>query len=164
MFSFSTGRNNIANGYSSHVEGVSSQANGHSSHAEGNSTKANGYSSHAEGSSSRANGNSSHAEGCVSFANGSYSHAQNHGTIAAKESQTAIGSFNIEDTYSGSLRGKYAFIIGNGVVDSIRSNAFTVEWDGNVQMALNTSADSTTTDGKLYAAINALGWVSEVID
>ena len=48
---------------------------------------------------------------------------------ASSESQTAIGKNNIEDTAD-----KYAFIIGNGTMSNTeyRSNAFTVDWNGNI--------------------------------
>lgn len=42
------------------------------------------------------------------------------------------------------------------------NECFTVDWDGNVAIALDTSASSGT-DHDLYAAITALGWGSEVI-
>lgn len=43
------------------------------------------------------------------------------------------------------------------------SNAFAVTWNGNVEMALDVNAATSTTDGALYAAIESLGWESEVI-
>ena len=67
------------------------------------------------------------AEGVASTASGMYSHAQNVGTTAASYSQTAIGKYNVADAND-----TYAFIIGNGTDDSHRSNAFEVDWDGNV--------------------------------
>jgi hypothetical protein len=79
------------------------------------------------------------AEGKESRAGGEASHAQNLGTIAAKRSQTAIGTYNEEDTSSTTTHpsddaryGDYALIIGNGSSDSSRSNALTVGWDGTV--------------------------------
>lgn len=43
------------------------------------------------------------------------------------------------------------------------ANAFAVGWDGDIEMALDVNAASSTIDGKLYAAITALGWESDVI-
>lgn len=57
---------------------------------------------------------------------------------------------------------KSIFIIGNGTSNSVRSNAFEVGYDGNVFLALDTSAASGT-DHDLYAAITALSWGSDVI-
>lgn len=73
-------------------------------------------------------GGYSYAEGFNVEASGSYSHAQNNNTIAQGQNQTAIGKYNIADSTS-------AFIIGNGASDSQRSNAFSVAFDGNVNIA-----------------------------
>ena len=54
-------------------------------------------------------------------------HAQNCYTKASSDNQTAIGKYNVEDAND-----TYAFIIGNGTADNARSNAFTVDWSGNV--------------------------------
>lgn len=82
-------------------------------------------------------GSYSIAEGKDSRAGGEASHAQNLGTIAAKQSQTAIGTYNAEDTSSTTTHpsgdgryGEYALVIGNGTGDDNRSNAFAVKWDG----------------------------------
>lgn len=122
----------------------------------GEGNTASGYCACAEGSSNKAWGYASHAEGGFAEAGGTYSHAQNQNTIANFGSQTAIGKFN--DNQSDT-----AFEIGNGTSTSARSNALTVDWDGNVEMALETTAASGTTDAELYAVITALGWDSDVI-
>lgn len=107
--------------------------------AEGVSTKASGDFSHAEGSETLASGNfGAHAEGDTTVASGRASHAQNTGTIAAKNNQTAIGKYNIEDTETDESKQK-AFIIGNGAFnldteEIDRSNAFDVDWSGNVNI------------------------------
>ena len=106
----------VAKGSSSHVEGNNNLALGNYSHAEGNETIARGYSSHAEGDQTTASGGSSHAEGSHTRASGDFSHVQ--------------GKFNIEDTSN-----KYADIIGNGTSDTARSNAATVDWEGNAWFA-----------------------------
>ena len=56
-----------------------------------------------------------------------------------------------------------ALVIGNGTSDNARSNAFEVDWDGGYRIACDTSSSASMTDQKLYAAIQALGWESEVI-
>lgn len=152
------GKDCVASGDYSHAEGYESRAEGDFSHAENRST-ASGDFSHAEGSFSHATGHASHAEG-VSTASGDYSHAENHGraigrsshaentgsaygeyshaegydTIASADNSHVQGKYNIEDTEK-----KYAHIVGNGYVDfssvpggvMIRSNAHTLDWDGN---------------------------------
>lgn len=78
----------------------------------GEATKAFGEASFAEGRGSGAFGFASHAEGENTIAEGDYSHTQ--------------GKWNIVDTMN-----KYAHIIGNGENDNARSNAHTIDWDGN---------------------------------
>ena len=54
--------------------------------------------------------------------------------IGHNENQHLIGKFNIEDT-TGNYRteGKYVHIVGNGESDDTRSNAHTLDWDGNAE-------------------------------
>lgn len=137
---------------------------GNYSVAEGFDVDASGFMSHAEGAGTNATGSYAHSQGFHTHARGKYSHAQNYGTYSERRSQTVVGEFNELDTTGadGEAKGKYIFIIGNGTADIARSNALTVDWDGNVCMALDTTAASGT-DHDLYAAINALGWDSDVI-
>lgn len=123
-YSVAVGRNLEATAFASYAEGDGAVASGHTSHAEGTSN-ASGQSSHAEGSSI-ASGLYSHAEGWGTNASGDYSHAQNYGTRAASSAQTAIGKYNVVDSAD-----TYALIIGNGDIYT-RSNALTIDWDGNI--------------------------------
>ena len=125
----------IASGGNSHAEGRYTAANGYCSHAEGgpkgspvDGPIANGQASHAEGIDTLSNGTASHAQNRSTEANGENSHAQNEGTIANGTNQTALGKYNVADTTS-------AVIIGNGTADNARSNALTVDWSGNVNIA-----------------------------
>lgn len=164
-YTLGTRRANSTVGNYSVAEGRNLTASGASSHAEGDSCYATGHQAHAEGSATSSLGLASHSEGYMTGAEEDYSHSQNEGTIALKKGQTALGTYNEEDT--GTLRltyGDYAVIIGNGTSNNNRSNALTVDWDGNVEMALNTSASSGSTDYALYQAITALGWQNDVID
>lgn len=116
------------------------------SFASGRLTEATGMYSSAFGDGVAAWGDSSHAEGIGSRALGNASHAQNRGTIAHGPDQTAMGRFNVEDTNDD-----YALIIGNGTSDSARSNALTVDWNGNIAAGtyngVNVAAlDSDVTD------------------
>ena len=108
------------------AEGRETIASGYCSHAEGNYTEASGSSSHSEGQNTEASGNFSHAEGESSSATGYASHAEGDHTIASGESSHVQGRYNTEDT-----AGVYAHIVGNGESNSTRSNAHTVDWDGN---------------------------------
>lgn len=129
-----------ASGEASHCEGCGTMASGEASHCEGYISVASGNNSHAEGRKTTASGKRSHAEGYNTIASGENSHAQNSGTIAAKIHQTAIGKYNVEDTETTDSKQK-AFIIGNGIDENNRSNAFTVDWNGNVD------ANGDVTDG-----------------
>ena len=80
-------------------------------------------------------------------------------TTAQRKSQVAIGEYNVLDTTGadGRERGDYAFIVGNGTTTSNRSNAFTVDWDGNVVASKDVSADNITASGDITATGNVYG-------
>lgn len=126
----------IASSTDSHAEGQSTTADGPSSHAEGKGTTASGADSHAEGYNTTASGYCSHAEGRGTTASGQYSHAGGYYTKADNNYMTAIGRYNTKN-------GVKAFVIGNGTSDTARSNAFAVDWTGNIYMGLR---DCTITD------------------
>lgn len=73
---------------------------------------AEGIYSHAEGEETKVSGYSAHVEGKNTIASGTMSHVQ--------------GKYNIEDTEN-----KYAHIVGNGASTTKRSNAHTLDWNGN---------------------------------
>lgn len=130
-YSHAEGLGTIASGWYSHAEGHLAKAVGHTSHAEGFGTDAIGGYSHAEGYNTTASGNNSHAEGIDTIASGGSSHAEGSGTIASSSDQHVQGRYNIEDT-----SGKYAHIVGNGEqYGTGRSNAHTLDWDGNAWFA-----------------------------
>ena len=103
--------------------------------------ESNGYVSYAQGYHNIVSG------GLCGQASGMYLRTE-------KALQTVVGIANVKDTASGkrSIRtgqaasddmGQYAFIVGNGTLrqplpyvsgesDILRSNAFTVDWDGNI--------------------------------
>ena len=126
-YSHAEGWGTTASGNYSHAEGNNTTASKDYSHAEGRGTTASGTYSHAEGDGTTAYGVSSHAEGGGTTASGIYSHAEGHYTIAASEHQHVQGKYNIKDD-----TGKYAFIIGNGTSENTRSNAFAIDWNGNI--------------------------------
>ena len=84
------------------------------------STSSSGYGSFAEGYYTQASGGyGSHSEGCY--------------TISTHQAQHAQGTYNIRDasTEEKANKGTYAIIVGNGTSDSARSNAYTLDWQGN---------------------------------
>lgn len=129
----------IASGFWSHAEGEMTRVTSYASHAEGSYTKmpdgstrygtASGYASHIEGGGCYAQGSCSHSEGLATTTKGNYSHSEGRYTIAGSPAQHVEGIANIEDTDS-----KYIHIAGNGSFEE-RSNAYTLDWDGNAEYA-----------------------------
>ena len=126
-YSHAEGYNTTASGRMSHAEGAVTTASGVCAHAEGYDTTASSDYSHAEGRGATASGQNSHAEGYYTTASGQDSHAGGYMTVADSNYMTAIGQYNTKNS------GK-AFVIGNGTSDTARSDAFTVDWDGNTVM------------------------------
>lgn len=124
--SHAEGSQTTASGNYSHAEVYITTASGNYSHAEGYRTTASGSSSHAEGGNTIASGSDSHAEGVSTIASGSNSHAEGSWTIAGSSYQHVQGKYNVKDSDS-----KYAHIVGNGTSESARSNAYTLDWNGN---------------------------------
>lgn len=128
-----------ASGYWSHAEGELTVVSSYASHAEGSyctlpdGTKrygtASGYASHVEGGGCHTTGSCAHAEGLATTASGAQSHVEGRYTIAAGGAQHVEGVANIEDAES-----KYIHIAGNGTFDN-RSNAYTLDWNGNAEYA-----------------------------
>ena len=141
QYAFAEGEDTKAGGYASHAEGQWTVASGIASHAEGATTTASGNSSHAEGHETVAREWGDHAEGIRSEAKGVASHAEGMDTIASGSSQHVQGRFNIEDTTN-----RYAHIVGNGERDDARSNAHTVDWNGNTWFAGDVYIGGTSQD------------------
>lgn len=93
----------------------------------GENTIASGIHSHAEGSGATASSTNSHAEGLY--------------TIASGENQHVQGKYNISDTTS-------AHIVGNGTERNTRSNAHTLDWQGNAWFAGDVYTGSTSGTNK----------------
>ena len=155
--SHAEGNYTLASGTCSHAEGSGSphdskiyvgtdypdlpnEASGNYSHTEGYMTEANGIASHAEGYGTHTTGVASHSEGQGTVASGLASHSEGYYTKATGQHQHVSGKFNVEDT-----NGTYAEIIGNGSSDSARSNARTLDWNGNEVIA-----GSFTNESKQY--------------
>lgn len=114
------------NNQAPHAEGYQTKSTGRGSHSEGYKTVASGDQSHAEGYETTASGSGSHAEGASTTCSGSYSHVEGQGTTAASDYQHIHGKYNILDNNN-----TYVTIIGNGSSTNSRSNAFTLDWNGN---------------------------------
>lgn len=123
--------------------GLGCEASGKASHAEGSNTTASGDGSHAEGNTTKASGDYSHAEGSGCIANGGGSHAEGYGTTASGDYQHVQGKYNIEDAAN-----KYAHIVGNGSAYNKKSNAHTLDWEGNAWFAGKLSQEGTPVEDK----------------
>jgi len=127
-YTFGVRMNNTPIGNYSFVEGAGGNiAQAYASHAEGHNTEAKEQAAHAEGWACHADGLYSHAEGFRTLASGEASHTSGIRTVANGAAQTVIGRDNIADATS-------IFIIGNGANDN-ESNALTVDWNGNLNIA-----------------------------
>lgn len=102
-----------------------------------------GAGSSAIGYDVEASGDYSHAEGNCTTASGENSHAEGASTIASSQFQHVQGKYNIEDTNR-----KYAHIVGNGAGDAKRSNAHTLDWQGNAWYSGKLSQEGTPTEDK----------------
>lgn len=144
-YSYASGSGAIASGESSHAEGYQTTASGIYSHSEGLFTQAVGNNAHAEGASAKATGGTSHAEGLGTNAIGAGSHAEGWHTIAEGQYQHVQGRYNIADSTS-------AHIVGNGTASSntdiARSNAHTLDWNGNAWFAGDVYVGSTSGTNK----------------
>ena len=116
-----------------------------------------------------ASGAASYAEGGATTASGAISHAEGYATKAKGDYQHTQGKYNIEDTAS-------AHIVGNGESNTNRSNAHTLDWDGNAWFAGDVYVGSTLginkdagskrlvkESTKLNATISATGWSNDTI-
>ena len=144
IYSHTEGTGTKAIGTGAHAEGQGGTASGSSSHAEGDSTTASGGGSHSEGGGTTASGSHSHAEGGGTVASGDYSHAEGTHTTANHLAQHVFGTHNIPDssTASSSAIGNYVEIVGNGFDISHRSNARTLDWNGNEEVAGDVRANA----------------------
>ena len=127
------GNGNITSGSYAHAEGRVNIASGFCSHAEGHSNTASGGKSHTEGYDNTASGLCSHAEGYCNEASGYATHVQ--------------GKYNVVQSVTGpNYLGKYCHIVGNGASDTARSNAHTLDWNGNAWFAGDVYTGGTAMD------------------
>ena len=134
--STTTGAQGTTTGKYAHAEGNATKATGTASHSEGYSTQATGAYSHAEGEGCIASGKGAHAEGLNTQATKNYSHAEGEGTIAKGACCHIMGKYN--------QVGSYPFVIGNGDSDTSRSDALSVDWNGNLKIAGDITAGGIT--------------------
>lgn len=127
-----------ASGLYAHCEGHGTTATGQAAHSEGWGSDALHLGSHAEGWASRSSAIGSHAEGSGTQASRTAAHAEGNGTVADGAAQHVEGRYNVidaPDSYNMDAYAKYAHIVGNGTSRDARSNAHTLDWEGNAWYA-----------------------------
>lgn len=175
-FSHAEGRKTTASGYTSHSEGNETTASGYYSHTEGYKTVASGEDAHAEGYGTIAKGMKSHVSGIYNLPDSTFDNVSewtanteyNIGDIIKRVTSYETSYYKCNTAHrSGSTidflwwdkldRFTYAEIVGNGTSDSSRSNARTLDWDGNEWLAGNLTLGSTTlTEAQLQALLALL--------
>lgn len=135
--SLAIGTQNNASGALSYCFGSGNEATGQMSVAIGQQNHATGTYSIAVGDANTASGIASHSDGYKATASGSYSGSHGRETIANHSEQHAYGAFNEADDSAAAAteRGNYVEIVGNGTDSDHRSNARTLDWDGNESLA-----------------------------
>ena len=154
--SHAEGSSTITGAKYAHAEGDSKVTGAKYAHAEGNVTEATGEASHVEGFLSKANGKASHAEGTSTIASGENSHTSGEGTEAVGACQTVLGKYNTADA-------EKALIVGNGDLLN-KSNALTLDWDGNLKAAGDVTCDAAVGTASLSALNDTVAALSMVID
>ena len=86
-------------------------------------------------------------------ASGVNSLAANLGTIANGASQTVIGKYNTEDNSN-----TYALVVGKGSDEDNRSNAFTIDWSGNLIASGGATLNGNTS---ITGTLNATGVITQ---
>lgn len=136
-----------SSGVSNRVHGDAASADGRSNIITGRYGRASGYlnktgyAGHVQNRSNTALGIDASGSGRDTVADGERSFTMGHGTVAKAKDQLARGKYNIPDNGQN-----YADIVGNGKDDNNRSNAYTLDWNGNGWFA-----GSITTEGDIIA-------------
>ena len=137
QYSTAVGYYNQTTGSASTAIGYSNESTGTGSVATGRDTIASGNGSFSGGRDTQAIGNYSTALGRYGIANGYYSSVNGYNTLSTHKAQFVFGEYNVADASSeeSNARGNYVEIVGNGTADDARSNARTLDWNGNESLA-----------------------------
>lgn len=100
------------------------------------------------GISNTASGQGAVADGYKAVASGKFACSRGHETIANHKAQTVIGEYNEADQSEAAAdeRGNYLEIVGNGTDAENRSNARTLDWNGNESLAGSITLGKGTAD------------------
>lgn len=121
---------------------------GSSANAIGIYAKATGYYAISIGWKTDASGAAAFASGARTVASGNQSSTFGNRTIANHKGQFVFGEYNEADPSSAAAtaRGNYVEIVGNGTATDARSNARTLDWDGNERLAGGITLGDGTAD------------------
>lgn len=162
-YSHAEGNNCTAAGQDSHAEGTGSSTGSDAvaAHAEGYNTTSAAFSAHAEGNSSSTSSAAfaAHAEGWGTTVSATAAHVEGYYTKASSDYQHVSGMCNIEDT-----NGTYAEIIGNGSNIDDRSNARTLDWNGNEWIAGGFKCNGMEASSSAVKLINPQKWRDAIFD
>jgi len=165
-YAHAEGYQSEATGNTSHAEGLNTKATGTNAHTEGNGTIASGTRTHAEGQETKASGDCAHTEGAYTEATGDYSHAEGFRNRANHRSQRVFGEFNAYDdsVAPATARGNYIEIVGNGTATNARSNARTLDWNGNETLAGDLKINGNVSMSDVKAEVDRLSDITKPID
>lgn len=177
--SHAEGASGIASGDAAHAEGSQTKAMGMSSHAEGVQTTAGGAISHAEGWGTKASGNIQSVIGMyntgsdakvwspdITYDKGDYVSAitlDGSEYFSGRYIYKSLIDLNLNNSIDDpncwelvnlyGINSKNVFEVGNGVDDDNRSNALSLTWEGDLDVARSMSIGGVPIfDPKLFAA------------
>lgn len=136
-YSFASGNDTVAEGFSASSFGSDTTASGNNSAAFGLSSNASGSCSAAFGNKTSVSGNHSAAFGYNTKAIGHMSAAFGRDTSATKSFQFVCGKFNDEKTEKN-----YLFVVGSGT-ENAKKNSFAVTSNGEIVMPDPTATNIT---------------------
>ncbi|MEM8527457.1 MAG: hypothetical protein AAGG68_22645, partial [Bacteroidota bacterium] len=138
----------VSTGNQSGAIGNRTEATGNQSIAMGNRTKSTGSQSIAMGDETKATANESIAMGNRTKASASSALAVGNRTQAISFAEAALGTYNTLYTFTDSLSwntNDRLFVIGNGLDEDSRSDAFSILKNGNIALNGTVTIDSAYT-------------------
>ena len=147
--------------------GLEEQVSGYLDTAITAASSASASASSASASAASASASAASASASASSASASAAQTERSKYIASNSNGIMLAKMDGSTTYTPSNAPsglKNIYIDANGVHERNGTSVLrTTTLDGDEQLALDTNAAASTTDGALYAAITALGWESDVI-
>ena len=158
-YSTAMGYQTTASGYYSTAMGYQTTSSGHYSTSMGRNTTASGQNSTTMGSGTIASGNNSTATGYFTTASGNKTTAMGANTTASDYASLVIGQYNssgssVTNSATAYNTANTAFVIGNGVDSSNKSDAFKVMFNGDTTVGGDITISS---DARLKSNIVSLG-------